>query len=94
MTQRKDIAAAAVSHQRGGNAEGTVRRGEELYRLLMQQLPNVAVFVFDHDLRLMVAEGEALTHQGLHDTDVEGKLLSDVLVETPFRSSNPTTERP
>ncbi len=68
----------------GGGAQETQRRGQELYRQLMQQLPNVAVFVFDHDLRLLVAEGEALTHQDLRDTDVEGKLLSDVLVEDAF----------
>ncbi len=47
MTQRKDIAGRPPSRINvGGNAEGAVRRGEELYRLLMQQLPNVAVFVF------------------------------------------------
>jgi diguanylate cyclase (GGDEF)-like protein/PAS domain S-box-containing protein len=73
----------------GGVAAETLRRGEELYRRLMQQLPNVAVFVFDHDLRLLVAEGEALTHQGLRDTDVEGKLLSDVLVEDAFSDLEP-----
>ncbi len=68
----------------GGGAHETQRRDQELYRRLMQQLPNVAVFVFDHDLRLLVAEGEALTHQDLRDVDVEGKLLSDVLVEDAF----------
>jgi diguanylate cyclase (GGDEF)-like protein len=67
-----------------GSPEETLRCGEELYRRLMQQLPNVAVFVFDDDLRLLVAEGEALTHQGLRDSDVEGKLMSDVLVEGTF----------
>jgi len=79
----------SVQHSRlpispGGGPEETARRGEELYRRLMQQLPNVAVFVFDRDLRLLVAEGEALTHQGLRDTDLEGKLLSDVLVTETF----------
>lgn len=55
----------------------------------MRQLPNVAVFVFDFDLRLLVAEGEALTHQGLRDTDAEGKLLSDVLVDDMFSELEP-----
>ena len=72
-----------------GSSANRGRQGEELYRLLMRQLPNVAVFVFDFDLRLLVAEGEALTHQGLRDSDAEGKLLSDVLVETMFSALEP-----
>lgn len=56
----------------------------------MRQLPNVAVFVFDFDLRLLVAEGEALTDQGLRDTDAEGKLLSDVLVQNMFSDLEPS----
>jgi diguanylate cyclase (GGDEF)-like protein/PAS domain S-box-containing protein len=72
-----------------GSSANKSRQGEELYRQLMRQLPNVAVFVFDFDLRLLVAEGEALTHQGLRDTDAEGKLLSDVLGEKMFAELEP-----
>lgn len=73
-----------------GSTAARGRQGEELYRLLMRQLPNVAVFVFDFDFRLLVAEGEALTYQGLRDSDVEGKFLSDVLVEDVFSSLLPS----
>jgi EAL domain-containing protein (putative c-di-GMP-specific phosphodiesterase class I) len=38
-----------------GSVDETVRRGEELYRKLGEQLPNVAVLVFDRELRVLVA---------------------------------------
>jgi diguanylate cyclase (GGDEF)-like protein/PAS domain S-box-containing protein len=62
-----------------GHVGETLRRGEELYRKLGEQLPNVAVLVFDLDLRVLVAVGEALTSHGVHEREVEGRPLRDVM---------------
>ena len=68
---------------RGLNPEGsdaeTIRRGEELYRLLARQLPNVAVVVFDRELRALVAEGEALTIYGVREREAEDQPLTAVM---------------
>jgi hypothetical protein len=55
-----------------GTVDETVRRGEELYRKLGEQLPNVAVVVFDPEMRVLVAVGEALTSHEVQEREVEG----------------------
>ena len=62
----------------GGSAEG-LRRGETLYRTLAEQLPNVAVLVFDRDLRLTMAVGEALMKYGVSAPDAEGQLIAEAM---------------
>ena len=62
-----------------GAVDETVRRGEELYRKLGEQLPNVAVLVFDPEMRVLVAVGEALTSHGVRERDVEGRSLREVM---------------
>ena len=52
--------------------------------MLARQLPNVAVVVFDHQLRVLVAEGEALLSHGVRDHDAEGELLSEVMEGRAF----------
>ena len=56
----------------------------ELYRKLGQQLPNVAVLVFDLELRVLVAVGEALAHHGVLERQVEGRPLRDVMPAATF----------
>jgi diguanylate cyclase (GGDEF)-like protein/PAS domain S-box-containing protein len=68
-----------------GAVDETLRRGEELYRLLGEQLPNVAVLVFDPDLRVLVAVGEALTNHGVRERDVEGRSLREVMDADTYR---------
>ncbi len=62
-----------------GAVAETLRRGEELYRVLGEQLPSVAVLVFDPDLRVLVAVGEALTLHGVREREVEGRPLREVM---------------
>lgn len=64
-----------------------LRRSEEIYRRLARNLPNVAVFVFDHDLRLLVAEGGGLTKQGVEPDAVEGRSLRDVISDKSWARS-------
>ncbi|MEJ7893284.1 MAG: EAL domain-containing protein [Solirubrobacteraceae bacterium] len=67
-----------------GAAPETIRRGEELYRTLARQLPNVAVIVFDEELRVMVAEGEALMSHGFSETDPIGRALEEVMAPETY----------
>ena len=73
----------------GERAGQELLRGESLYRALASNLPNVAVFVFDHDLRVLVAEGEALTRHPLRDTNVQGKQLEEVLERESYEKLAP-----
>ena len=45
-------------------------------RLLARNLPDIAVMLFDHDLRYLIAEGSALQTLGLDD--IEGRTLYEV----------------
>jgi PAS domain S-box-containing protein len=54
-------------------------QSEELYRSLVRNFPNGAVFLYDQDLRFLVAEGEGLGVSGYTKETVEGKTLWDVL---------------
>jgi PAS domain S-box-containing protein len=56
-----------------------LRRSERLYRTLAHNFPNGAVFLFDHDLRFVVAEGSGLAVLGLTREDLEGKTIWEAL---------------
>jgi PAS domain S-box-containing protein len=60
-------------------AEAAVRESEERLRAVASNLPNAAVFVLGPDLRYQLATGLALAPAGFARTDLEGRLLADVL---------------
>ncbi|MEQ9439543.1 MAG: PAS domain S-box protein [Cyclobacteriaceae bacterium] len=49
----------------------------EIYQTIAMNLPNAAVFVLDHHLRYLVAEGPALQAAGLKSSDLEGQHISE-----------------
>ncbi|MGI8413849.1 MAG: sensor domain-containing diguanylate cyclase [Solirubrobacteraceae bacterium] len=51
----------------------------ERYRLLLEHLPQTAIVVYDHDLRLELVTGPALREAGLAPAQIEGELLEDVV---------------
>jgi PAS domain S-box-containing protein/putative nucleotidyltransferase with HDIG domain len=53
-------------------------RSERLYRTLAHNLPRGAVFLFDHDLRFLLADGQGLAEVGLSREAVEGRTLHEV----------------
>lgn len=61
------------------NKNGTLNSDTELYRLLVSNIPSVAIFVVDHDLRYLVAEGQALHNAGMTPADLKGKTIFEVL---------------
>jgi diguanylate cyclase (GGDEF)-like protein/PAS domain S-box-containing protein len=62
-------------------AYAAVDAGTRLYRALAHNFPNGALFMFDRDLRLTVADGAGLAPAGLSSEQIEGRLLSEVFDE-------------
>jgi signal transduction histidine kinase len=55
---------------------------EDLYRTLARGLPNTVVFLFDRDLRYLIAEGAVMTAHGYSSDQFEGKTLYESV--SPF----------
>jgi len=60
-------------------AEAAGRRNEALYRAMAAQLPNGAVFVLDHELRYVLADGQAFRSVGYEPEHFEGRPLHEVV---------------
>ncbi|MEQ9553273.1 MAG: PAS domain S-box protein [Coleofasciculus sp. G3-WIS-01] len=62
-------------------AEEALRYSEQLYRTMAKHFPNGAIFLFDQDLRYLVADGQGLGRSGSgYSRDVlEGKTIWEVL---------------
>jgi PAS domain S-box-containing protein len=52
---------------------------EARYKGLIAHLPDSTVHLFDHDLRLLLSEGERMREHGYEPQELEGKLLRDVV---------------
>jgi PAS domain S-box-containing protein len=52
---------------------------EARYRLVAENIPDAAIFLFDHDLRFMVASGPALAQRTFDEMPVEGQTLWDAM---------------
>lgn len=59
--------------------EEVLCESEARYRLLATNFPNGAVFLFDHDLRYLVARGQGLAVVGLATEQLEGKTIWECL---------------
>lgn len=55
-----------------------LRRNEEMYRTLVNNFPNGAVALFDHDLRYTLVGGRGLAEDGLSRTDLENKTIYEI----------------
>jgi PAS domain S-box-containing protein len=60
-------------------AEEALRESEGKLRALVENLPGGAVFVLDHDLRYLVAEGEALAGTGFKAADLVGRTVAEAM---------------
>jgi PAS domain S-box-containing protein len=59
--------------------EEALRESEAKLRTLVRHFPNGAVFLFDRDLRYLVADGRALERNRMTSADLEGKTLQEVV---------------
>ena len=82
------VLALDVSQQRHDHA--AVQRSEQLYRLIVQNLPNGAVFMVNRDLRFLSADGSALGEladlMGTSRHDLVGHTVEEV-VPAPNRDA-------
>lgn len=56
-----------------------LRKSQEEYRAIVRHFPNGSVFLFDRDLRYLIAEGEGLAAAGLSREMLEGKTIWEAL---------------
>ncbi|BAY30545.1 multi-sensor hybrid histidine kinase [Nostoc carneum NIES-2107] len=59
-------------------AEAALRRSQQLYRTLVDNFPNGAVILFDHDLRYLLVGGLELASVGLNKAEMEGKTIWEI----------------
>jgi diguanylate cyclase (GGDEF)-like protein/PAS domain S-box-containing protein len=69
-------------------AEKALRESDDLYRTLARNLPNASAFLFDRDLRFLVAEGGPLSEHG-YSRDMEGKTLWEAVPRGRARRFEP-----
>ncbi|MFW5766236.1 MAG: PAS domain S-box protein, partial [Coleofasciculus sp.] len=59
--------------------EEALRTSEYLYRAMARNFPNGAIFLFDHNLRYLVADGQALIQAGYDSAALRGKTLPETV---------------
>ena len=55
-----------------------IAQREYLYRALVRNLPNTIAFLFDHNKRFVIVEGQGLKALGYVGSEVEGKTLEEI----------------
>ena len=76
-----DALTAKVSELEGrlGREADPVERSDELHRILAANLPGTSVFLLDHDLRILIADGEGIRRLPWFDEDLfRGRLVAEL----------------
>lgn len=63
-------------------AKDDLRRSEQLYREIARHLPKAAMFIFDKDLRFLVAEGPLVGIISKPKSEIEGKTIYEAIRES------------
>jgi diguanylate cyclase (GGDEF)-like protein/PAS domain S-box-containing protein len=80
----RDIGAQRVAVAARQDAELLNRRSEALHRTLTANLPDTSVFLVDHDLRILVADGEPIRRLPWLDEDMfRGRKVTELYAEVP-----------
>ncbi len=74
-------------------AEITLRQSEARYQMLVDNFPNGAVMMFDHDLRYILVGGFGLAEVGLSKQKMEGKTIWEVLPKETCKLIEPLYRR-
>ncbi|HEY8560145.1 MAG TPA: PAS domain S-box protein [Pyrinomonadaceae bacterium] len=75
----REISARLWIRIERARAEQSLRASEERLRVMIENLPGGAAFVLNHDLRYLLAEGEALYAAGFEPADLVGKTIFEAL---------------
>jgi diguanylate cyclase (GGDEF)-like protein/PAS domain S-box-containing protein len=80
----RDIGAQRAAAAAGQEAELLSRRSETLHRTLTANLPDTSVFLIDHDLRILVADGEPIRRLAWLDEEMfRGRKVTELYAEVP-----------
>jgi diguanylate cyclase (GGDEF)-like protein/PAS domain S-box-containing protein len=80
----RDIGAQRAAEASRREAELLTRRSEALHRTLTANLPDTSVFLLDHDLRILVADGEPIRRLPWLDEDMfRGRKVTELYAEVP-----------
>ena len=75
----RDVSAEQAASTASHAAAAGVRRSDELHRILTANLPDTTVFLLDHDLRILIADGEAIRRLPWFDEDLfRGRLVAEL----------------
>ena len=66
-----------------------LRQSEKFYRSLARNFPNGSVFLFDRELRFLVADGRGLTRDALSPADLEGRTVRECFPEATAAQLEP-----
>lgn len=72
-----------------------LKKSEKQYRTLARNFPNTAVFMYDHNLRFILAEGSILNREqiGYSKQDLEGKTIWEVLTPEKAEELGPVYQK-
>ncbi|HEY9761486.1 MAG TPA: PAS domain-containing protein [Trichocoleus sp.] len=73
--------------------ESALRHSEELNRTVLENFPNGSVFVFDTDLRYVLAEGLGLAATGMTQDQLLGKTAEEALPAESYEVLGPIYQR-
>ena len=77
-------ARSAPRRAASDEAEQLIRNSEALHRTLTGNLPDTTVFLLDHELRILIADGEAIRRLGFLDADMfRGRKVAELYAEVP-----------
>jgi diguanylate cyclase (GGDEF)-like protein/PAS domain S-box-containing protein len=80
----KDVTDRKVDAAASEEAEQLIRNSEALHRTLTGNLPDTTVFLLDHDLRILIADGDAIRRLGFLDaTMFRGRRVAELYAEVP-----------
>jgi diguanylate cyclase (GGDEF)-like protein/PAS domain S-box-containing protein len=80
----RDVGAQQAATAAGREAELLLRRSEALHRTLTANLPDISVFLIDHDLRILVADGEMISRLTWLGEDMfRGRKVTELYTEVP-----------
>jgi diguanylate cyclase (GGDEF)-like protein/PAS domain S-box-containing protein len=80
----KDVTDRRAAEIEDEKAELLIHQSEALHRTLTANLPDTSVFLLDHDLRILLAEGEAIRRLPWSGEDqFRGRKVTDLFSEVP-----------